>query len=445
MTIVLPIRLFAFEISLQKEARNKKQSFLTREEVIEIGKSLRLDDESDIDEALQYLHNVTIILYYHDVLPNIIFVDPEPILDVLSLLIAITYVEQSKLHLIAKVSNSERLRLKDCGLFEEDLLKKIGQRKKIFDQDFESSHMIKLLKHLHIIAEVKNKKEKEDDHHHIVTDTENKEKIEYFFPCALPSYDELKAPSTEIQPLLIAWEINKSGTIRTESLAIPQGLFPLTIVHLLEREDVDFNERFYRCLDAMSLCVNDEYTINIINRCTHIEIRFYDEKKYCSEIRKLVEDAIKNSGNDLKVSKKYSLVFAFKCPQNEQSYCIVKEDNSSTRCKCQPQCKVLQGDDDNSYRCWFSDYQSSSPGTKASSEDPPTKKRRLELTTDASPAQPHQDSTTVNPDSDGAGQLSKNWHGLIIMPLIIFTFHQDTINSLAVFPNISTGNGATCS
>ena len=347
MTIDLPIRLFIFEISLQIEAKSKERNFLTREEVSKIGKSLRLDDESDIIEALQYLHNVTIILYYRDVLPDLVFVDPKPILDVLSHLIAITYINQSNLHLLADPppSPDERDNLMKFGLFKEDLLTIIG--KQIFNKDFQPSHMITLLKHLHIIAKV-----------------ENREEGDYFFPCALPSYDKLNDPPTEIQPLLIAWEINDSGT---RTLAIPQGLFPLTIVHLLEKkDDVDFTpvgKYYYRYNDAMSLRVyieKEEYTIDIINRYSHIEIRFYDCKNSCPQICELVADAIKKSNNNLNVGKGY--IFAFKCPQNEQCYCIVKEDKSSTRCtQCRSQCKVLQGDDD-SYRCWFSDSQLSSPG-----------------------------------------------------------------------------------
>ena len=351
MTIKLPIRLLAFEIELQLEAKKKNRSFLTREEVSKIGNQFLLDDESDmydesnIDDALQYLHNVTIILYYRDVLPNLVFVDPKPILDVLSRLIAITYVNQSNLHLLADPppSPDERDNLMKFGLFKENLLTIIG--KEIFNDDFQPSHMIKLLKHLHIIAKV-----------------ENREEGDYFFPCALPSYDKLNPAPTEIQPLLIAWEINNSGT---KTLAIPQGLFPLTIVHLLEQKDkVDFcpdDKEFYRYHDAMSLRVNEEYTIDIINRYTHIEIRFYDCKEFCPQIRELVTEAIKKSNKVLKVCKNH--IFAFKCPplKSEQCYCIVKEDKSSTRCiRCRSQCKVLQGGDD-SYRCWFSD-QLLSPG-----------------------------------------------------------------------------------
>ncbi|XP_019863732.1 PREDICTED: uncharacterized protein LOC109592821 [Amphimedon queenslandica] len=133
----------------------------------------------------------------------------------------------------------------------------------------------------------------------------------------------------------------------------------------------------------MSLCVyieKEEYTIDIINCYTHIEIHLDESsKEFCPQIRDLVTDAIKRRSKNLKVDKSH--IFAFKCLQNKQCYCIVKEDLSSTKCtQCRSHCKVLQGDDD-SYRCWFSDCQSFSPRTKASLEDPPTKRRRLELNT----------------------------------------------------------------
>ena len=347
MTIQLPIRLFTFEISLLKEAKKKERSFLTKEEVIEIGISVQLDKEADIIEALRYLHSVTIILYYQDILPDLVFVDPKPILDILSRLISITYVDHSKLHLIANPppSTDERDSLIDFGLFKADLLAVIGQ--KIFNLDFEPSHMIKLLQHLHIIAKV-----------------EDREEGDYFFPCALPSYDKLNDPPTEIRPLLIAWEIDNSGTT---TLAIPQGLFPLTIVHLLEQKDdirVGFTpqgKEYYRYHDAMSLHVHIEkgkYTVDIINRYTHIEIRFSDCKKACLQIRKLVVEAIEKSSKDLKVDDDY--IFAFKCSMDEQCYCIVHNKSSATCTRCRSQCKVLESDD--SYRCWFGDQLASPAG-----------------------------------------------------------------------------------
>ncbi|XP_019860267.1 PREDICTED: uncharacterized protein LOC109588562 [Amphimedon queenslandica] len=365
MKIKLPIRLFTFEIALQMEAKEKERSFLTTEEVIEIGKSCRLYDKSDIDKALRYLHNVTIILYYHDVLPNIIVVDPKPILDVLSCLIAITYVDHTDLHLVADPppSPDEKNNLKKFGLFKEEIFKNIG--KQIFIHDsFKSSHMITLLLHLHIIAKV-----------------ENREEGDYFFPCALPSYDKLNPAPTEIQPLLIAWEIKNSGTT---NLAIPQGLFPLTIVHLLEQKDiVDFSpvgKEYYKYHDAMSLRVYNDHFIHIINRYTHIEIHFRSDcKNSCLKIRELVTDAIKKSRKDLNVDTDH--IFAFKCPQKDCYFIVQKNESSSwySHCThCETQCKVLESDD--SYRCWFfSDSSSLGAEPSPSLEGPPSKIKSTEL------------------------------------------------------------------
>ncbi|XP_019859044.1 PREDICTED: uncharacterized protein LOC109580157 [Amphimedon queenslandica] len=477
MTIKLPIRLFTFEISLQLEAKKKNQSFLTKEEVMELGKPLKLI-ESDINKALEFLHNVTIILYYPDVLPNIIFVDPEPILDILSRLIAIRYVDHNNRQFIANPPPSPAITwdLVKYGLFKEDLLKIIGKQK-IFNSDFESFHMIDLLKHLHIIAEVKEKK---NSCHmikflllrllQIVTGNKKEKKNKYFFPCALPSCGKLNDPPTEIQPLLIAWEIGDSNET---TLAIPQGLFTLTIVHLLERKDeVEFSplklNPCYRYNNAMSLCVYKKYHIDIINCYTHLEIRVRGRcRDICPKIREIVSKAVKESSKDLKLKKDNKFVFAFKCPL--QKTCIVQKDNCSTLCPCEDQCEVLKGDDD-SYRCWFSDYQiqSSSSDTVQVPTPPhdalpnegscskevqnyqsnyiknPAKNwgcymfviflavgvvlagvamnrfvtvekntNNIEkfltimthIATGTLPTQPHQYSTTVNPDNDGVGQL----------------------------------------
>ncbi|XP_019861259.1 PREDICTED: uncharacterized protein LOC109589641 [Amphimedon queenslandica] len=292
----------------------------------------------------------------------------------------------------------ERNILIKFGLFGEALLEKIAKKQKILNDDFRLSHMIDLLVHLHIIAEVRvnhlniitEDVDFEKEKVHVVTDVKsNKEKIKYFFPCALPSYDKLNPALTEIQPLLIAWEIKYSGTT---TLAIPQGLFPLTIVHLLERkkEEVDFSpdrdsHKFYRYHDAMSLRVYERYFIDIINRYTHLEIHFRGYKKSYSqivaEVRELLRKVMEKSSKNLKVEEDTKFIFAFKCPE-KGTYCIVREKDkskgkASTWCtECVSQCNVLDLENDDSYRCWFSD-QLSSPGNKFASlegQDPPTKK-----------------------------------------------------------------------
>ena len=342
MKIKMPIRLFAFEIAIQEEAEEKKRSFLTKNEVFDIGKSLQLNNEEEVEKALQYLHNVTIILYYPDVLPNVVFVDPQPILDILSRLIAITYVDLAKLHFIAKPppSQDDIKNLITSGCFKKELLSIVGKSVFINDQ-FQPPHMIDLLKYLHIIAQLENG--------------------DYFLPCALPSYDEKKfpPPSTEIKPLLVVWKNDDD-----EILPVPQGVFPLIVVHLLNQEDYEVNfppsdSNYYKCYDAMSLHVQvpERSTLHIINRHTHIELYFEGNKKDCPKVWKLVNEAIKNSSNGIYAEQSYAR--AFKCPKGTKEkycYCIVRNKGSTYCTKCISFYVISPNDD--SYWCWVRDSQS---------------------------------------------------------------------------------------
>ena len=342
MTIKMPIRLFAFEISLQAEAEEKRRSFLTKNEVFAVGELLQLNNEEEVEKALQYLHNVTIILYYPQVLPNLVFVSPQPILDILSRLIAITYVDQAQLHLIANPPPlpDARINFSTSGCFKEKLLKIVGTSVFIHEQ-FQSSHMIALLKHLHIIAKVESRKEGD-----------------YFFPCALPSYNKSTSPSTKIKPLLVVWIKNDDND--DEILPVPQGMFPLIIVHLLNQKvyKVTFppsgdSKKYYMCHDAMSLRVSRRYTLHIINRYTHIEINIGGDEKHCPEVWGLVDEAIKSSSNDIHVKQTHTR--AFECPEGteENCYCIVENDRSTYCTKCQSPYDIHN---DESYQCWFSEY-----------------------------------------------------------------------------------------
>ena len=343
MKIKMPIRLFAFEIALQKEAEEREQSFLTKNEVDAVGELLQLNNE-DIEKALEYLHNVTIILYYPDVLQNVIFVDPQPILDILSCLIAITYVDQAQLCLIINPLPSpyDINNLRNNGCFKDKLLVDIVSKSDVSKKSrFQPPDMIKLLKHLHIITEVENRKEGD-----------------YFFPCALPSYNELKNPPStknDTQPLLVVWKEDDD-----EILPVPQGMFPLIVVHLLNQEayKVDFppsGPNYYKCYDAMSLRVSKRYTLHIINRYTHIELYFDGDKKCCPEVWGLVDEAIKSSSNDINVQQTHTR--AFKCPEDTEGkcYCIVENYHSTYCTKCPSSCDIPPNDD--SYWCWISDSQ----------------------------------------------------------------------------------------
>ena len=340
----VPIRWFAFELWLQKVAEDKSCNFLTIDEVISAGARCKMS-EGDTKDALQYLHNVTIILYYPDILPQLVFVDPKPILEVLSRLLALTYVERKALHLIANpVPPEEDINeLHDFGFFKEELL--TNHFKSLFPSpNFEPSHFIKLLIHLRIIA--------------------SGEDGDYFFPCALQAYTEPPEPQKETKPLFILWL--KKVKKKTLQLPVPQGMFPLLITHLLSHKkvEVEFPDapmppdtskpQYYRYRDALSLWIKikrKRYTLHIINCYTHIEVYFVGSvqkaKPICPDIRELVMEAVSDSAGSLTIEHNH--FNAFSCPNDMSCYCVVGEDFETNCISCADSADI-SGD---SYWCWF--------------------------------------------------------------------------------------------
>ena len=264
-TIQLPVRWFDFELALLEKAKN--DSCLKMDDVLSIGRSLQMT-EADTKLALEYLHKYTIILYYPLVLPDIVFVDPHPILDILSRLLALTHnIERKDLHLLTRRRplDSELENLRKRGIITMSLLDKLND-----DHKFSKSNFIKLLHHLHIIIETQDG---------------------YFIPSALPPFGSTgPPPESDINPLLIVWQ----NPVNKEILPVPRGIFPLAVVNLMKLNQPQFHfppihQTYLRYRDAMSFraYVHDEHigTIHFIKKHRHIEIHFtghkIDASKYC--------------------------------------------------------------------------------------------------------------------------------------------------------------------
>ena len=311
--IEMPVRWFAFELTLLEKAETLGCSFLEMDDVLCAGKSLEMT-EDDTKQALQHLHKYTIILYYPQVLPNIVFIDPRTLLDILSHLLALTYkIDRKFLHHLTKEapSQSELDNLSKKGIFTESLLNKLKD-----DQGFPKSDFIKLLLRLHIICIVKTQNTQDN--------------VSYFIPSALPSYTG-PAPGTDINPLLIIWCNSQ------EILPVPHGIFPLAVVNLMNSESKQPQfcyetkaPEYLRYRDAISFraFVHNEHigTIHLVKKRRHIEIYFEgdDERKYFPLIHKAVTEAINNSSVAIDL-KPDSHELAFACSK-EECYRVVKNE-----------------------------------------------------------------------------------------------------------------------
>ena len=348
LTVRVPIRCFTFELYLESKAESK--GFLTRDEAVQEGKKLYMS-EAEVNEALVYLHNCTIILYYPEIKPQLVFVDPQKILDVLSHLLALTYVDEESAQSLARgIEEREKINLKSKGRFQEALLDKFTA---VFTDEFQPGYFINLLQHLHIIAA------------NYGPDT-------YFLPSALPSYDDsFNITSTGIKPLHYVWQMENEDDYDSEfAVPVPQGIFSLIIVHLLnqKKHKIRLPPSDNQYCNAFSLLVSivgrRTHLLYIINRHTHIEVHFIDHaaKKYCPEIRDLVTKAIKDSSEDISVECNH--VNAFPCPEKKGCHCIVEEDEEEgmiVNCSSHlPSVDISQSD--GTYWCWFADKMSALPG-----------------------------------------------------------------------------------
>ena len=210
----IPVRWFLFQLDLEEHQMTSNSSIVSKSECISIGKAIEMD-EGDVNAALMYYHDLTIYLYFPEVLPNVVFLNPKPLLNKLSLLISITFtdaVDHLKRTLGIHVDLNTHEKIKTQGIFSKDLLMK--SLPKEFYEEFSADVFLNLMKHLFIISPLNVPPKPE----------------EYFIPCVLATTkdsESLREPFTkEVDPLVLTWN----------ERPLPQDLFPALVISILSRK-----------------------------------------------------------------------------------------------------------------------------------------------------------------------------------------------------------------
>ncbi|XP_019855584.1 PREDICTED: uncharacterized protein LOC109584330 [Amphimedon queenslandica] len=353
-TIEVPIRWFALELQLEKKA--ELRGFISKEEAIAEGERLNMTG-IDVERALKYLHNCTIILYYPEVEPQLVFLKPQVIIDVLSHLLVLKYRKDKLVRLLAEsVTSKETTDIARHGKFRETLLEKLDK----FTGEFTPKYFINLLNHLHIIAELPK-------------DATTGEQT-YFLPCALPPYETstFEIPVSTIKPLRLLWRKEISRWESTVTVCVPRGSFHLMIVHLLKqkRYKVILSSQSQQYRNAVTLLVSflppRKEKFYIVNRNKYLEITYIGSQGYCPALLELVKVAVKESVAAINVSCG-ELCTAFACL--EDGNCIVDEEGEPMECpdaKGHSYCKPFN---DDRYLCWFKNSDSVATPTVTSNGD----------------------------------------------------------------------------
>ena len=189
MEAEIPVRWYLVQIDLN-ELKADKQDMVSIEEVHEKASVFAMNKE-DIQAALQYFHDLTICLYFHQVLPNIVFLSPECLFNKLSEIIAVSLGEHSGLFQRPVVD-----RLLVEGIFNITLFDSLPEG---FNKDlFTVNDFLRLMKHLLVITPLSDGKH-------------------FFIPCVLRTCDNPMddLEDCEVEPVVLKWKE-----------AVPSGLFP---------------------------------------------------------------------------------------------------------------------------------------------------------------------------------------------------------------------------
>ena len=149
----IPLQYFALENAFLRLAKYQNKAILSKEECFREAAAYHFTRES-FDAALKYLHGLKLIFYYEEILPKVVFVDAQTILD------KITELVELSLSLISKPVH-ERTVSMDINEFEEfraygivtqELLSQLSSH--YVPGLFMQQQLVLLLKYLRVITEI---------------------------------------------------------------------------------------------------------------------------------------------------------------------------------------------------------------------------------------------------------------------------------------------------
>ena len=148
----IPLKWFAFEILLKQMTGALHRGVLSREECFTtaMAKLHFEDDAAEFDAAVQYLDNLSVLFYYHSILPEVVFADPQVIYDKVSELVLAHY--QLTTNPQANTSTDDWRKFYEFALVTADFLSQPEFSKHYVPGLFEREHLIKLFKKLLIFA-----------------------------------------------------------------------------------------------------------------------------------------------------------------------------------------------------------------------------------------------------------------------------------------------------
>ena len=337
--IKVPLWWFIIELSLQKLSSLLGRGVLKKNECIELAQHLGFQPDA-LQAALVYFDEMCIAHYYPEILPDIVFVDPQVPLD------KVSELTQHAIKL-RKESNSldgsadyipmdaKWKRFRDEGILTIDMLKDDCFKKHFEEDIFTPADLVAIMMKLLILApltalppiEIKS----------------SLPQIEFFMPsllrCVPPSeLEKHRVFSSSADPLLIRF---RSGCIRC-------GVFCCLVVYLIKtcgwQVCLPSGEPILLARNCVKFRLpNHSASVTLIDSFSCIEVHIKARpqvcQRVCPEVRRSIMEGVNNASDALHYNNDKPLV-SFFCPhdgspENTQSklhFAEIFEDSNLWRC-----------------------------------------------------------------------------------------------------------------
>ena len=270
----IPFRWVLFQRNLDQLQKTSLIKIARKsDECVRIGEALNMGP-SEVEEALAFFIDLGKFLYFPEVLPDIVFLHPQPLLDKLSELISISipeavdHLEDNEIDLPPGAHEQ----LKNEGIFDLDLLTEYLFEG--FSPEFSADHFLKLMENLYIVAPLP-------------------QHGKFFIPSALSMTFHLDSLHQNfmkyVDPLILSWNMEP----------LPQGLFLALSVNLLNRHSTPaFELSQHRCSDSqyrnaiLLKCNNLMAGILLVDSIYWLEIYYSGHSEGCLEIRNAIYEGI---------------------------------------------------------------------------------------------------------------------------------------------------------
>ena len=279
----LPLQYYALELELELQAKKEKRDVISFESCFrEIGPSLKFSRKTFL-AAIQHLDELNLILYFKSQAPDVIFTNPNTLLDKVGEIVEKSYIWRREVPSIEDqwISN-ESIILVKRGEVTLEVLKSFESS--YVEGLFDHITLTRILTHLFVLLPISKNK--------------------YFMPALLDVSEDLTSPTKDY------FAVSFPGNA-------PMGLFSSSVVCLLSKYKwEEMNTPGYLFRNSLTFKVGIAQ-VTLLDRRTHFEVHIKIEgcfKKVLPKLRARIREDVINAVNEVKKARHlYNLKYSSEC------------------------------------------------------------------------------------------------------------------------------------